>query len=248
MSRLIIFAIIFSVSYGFAIGQDSNESKESGIAVGLGPRTFLVSEEIVSGFNFSGSALSVHLAYNVLTDKQSRDFNLYFASPNLSTETNNNVLDGVIVNFDYHWRFRLKIPLPLDIKWYVGPYGRVQGFSRTFERVSGVQVIETNDSFYSLGVSSNMVKKWGARRQVQLLISAPILTYVYNKEYLASFSSEWLLPDRFADHQLRLAYQQTFLKAASFFVAYQYNIVIEERASRIAYGGHIFETGLMFSF
>ena len=217
--------------------------------VGLGLRTFLVNDEIASNLNFNGSALSLHGAYEVLTKKQNREFHALFASPNLSNDFNNHHLDGVFISFDFHWRFKIGVDLPWGVKWYLGPYARVQGFSRTFHLSSVDLVVENNDSFTSLGLSSLFQKSWSDDKIIRMLFAAPVWTYINSRQDRSGmYTSEWMFPDRFADYQFRVAFIKKGLKAVNFFLAYQYNIVIEDRDTRISYGGHLFETGLKFLF
>ncbi len=242
---LVGMIILFS---GVVFGQSETPEKKRGITLGFGLRTFLVNDEIGSNLNYQGNALSLHIQHDVIKANHARDFNFFLATPNIENEFNQNVLDGVSLSLDYHWRFRLKLQLPLQVKWYLGPYLKTTAFARTFNFDINQVEISTGDVYGTIGASSLMFKELNNDRYLSLAIQAPMLTYMINREFIGSSTREWMLPDRFADYQFRLTYADKILKAVDWIVAYQYQLVVIDRSTRVGHEGHLFETGLKFTY
>lgn len=244
-SFFVVVAILFAST---AFGQSEKPEKKRGITLGFGLRTFLINDEIGSNLNYRGSALSLHIQHDVFKADKAREFNFLLATPNVQNDFNGNVLDGVSVSLDFHWRHRLNLPLPWDIQWYLGPYLKTQGFARTFNfETNGVEV-NTGDVFGSIGLSSLMRKELKNEKYALFSVTGPLGTYMINREFIGSTTREWMFPDRFADYQIRLAVFGKTLKAAEWMIAYQYQVTVIDRASRVGYEGHLFETGLKFTY
>ncbi len=241
----IVIAILFAYS---AFGQSDKPEKKRGIMLGFGLRTFLINDEIGSNLNYQGSALSLHIQHDVYKADKAREFNFFLATPNIQNDFNRNVLDGVAVALDFHWRHQLNLKLPWNTAWYLGPYLKVQGFGRTFNFETNLVEVNTGDAFGSIGLSSLMRKALKKEKYVLLTLRGPIATYMINREFIGSTTQEWMFPDRFADYQFRLALFGKTLKAAEWMIAYQYQITVIDRASRVGYEGHLFETGLKFTY
>lgn len=242
---LILLVLIWSK---LALGQVEKLEKSRGITLGLGLRTFLVNDEVGSNLNYRGSAFSLHVRHDVLTDKQSRVFGVFMAAPNISNQFNANIMKGVVLSVNYDWRFRIRLKMPWDMAWYLGPHVKVSVFARTFQfETNGVE-ITTGDVFGTIGVSSMMRKNLKKEKYLLFSFRAPIATYMINREFIGSSTQEWMFPDRFADYQVRLAWFGKTLKSAEWMLAYQYQVVIIDRATRVGYEGHLFETGLRFTF
>lgn len=233
---------------GASFGQTDKPVKKRGIMLGFGLRTFLINDEIGSNLNYRGGALSMHIQHDVFNKDQAREFNFFLATPNIQNDFNRNVLDGVSIALDFHWRYRLNVPLPWNIEWYLGPYFKTQGFARNYNFETNHVEVNTGDVFGSLGLSSLMRKTLNNGKYMLFSVTGPIGTYMINREFIGSTTRDWMFPDRFADYQVRLALFGKTLKAAEWMIAYQYQVTVIDRASRVGYEGHLFETGLKFTY
>ncbi|MDW3194102.1 MAG: hypothetical protein R8G66_17135 [Cytophagales bacterium] len=246
LKHLLLALIVFFS--GEVSAQSDPPEKKRGITLGFGLQTFLVNDEIGSNLNYNGNALSLHIQHDVYKKRQSRAFNFFLVTPNIENDFNNNVLDGVSIALDFHWRYQMNMKLPWDLVWYIGPYAKAQGFARTYNfETNGVE-INTGEVFGTIGLSSLMRKELTNEKYLLFAVRGPVATYMINREFIGSTTREWMFPDRFADYQLRLSLFGKTLKAAEWMVAYQYQITVIDRASRVGYEGHLFETGLKFTY
>lgn len=242
---LIVLIIFLSI---VVHGQSDPPTKKRGITLGLGFQTFLINDEIGSNLNYQGNALSVHIQHDVYKKDQARAFNFFLATPNIENNFNRNVLDGVAIALDFHWRYKLNIKLPWDMAWYIGPYLKSQGFARTYNfETNGIE-INMGEGFGTLGLSSLIRKEFAKEKYLLFSFRGPLATYMINREFIGSTTRDWMFPDRFADYQIRLALFGKTLKAAEWMLAYQYQVTVIDRASRVAYEGHLIETGLKFTY
>ena len=233
---------------GELLGQSDAPEKKRGITLGFGFQTFLINDEIGSNLNYQGNALSIHIQHDLFKQNQARAFNFFLATPNIGNDFNRNVLEGISVALDLHWRYRLNLKLPWGFIWFIGPYFKAQGFGRTYNfETNGVE-ISTGDLFGTIGLSSVMRKELASDKYLLFSARGPMATYMINREFIGSTTREWMFPDRFADYQLRLAMFGKTLKAVEWMIAYQYQVTIIDRASRVGYEGHLFETGLKFTY
>lgn len=230
------------------LGQSDKPQKKRGITLGFGLRTFLINDEVGSNLNYQGNGFSLHIQHDVISEKYARDFNVFLITGNIGNDFNHNTLDGVFLSVDYHWRFRMSANLPWKVKWFLGPYGKGAGFARNFNFNTNRVEVTTGDVFGSIGVSSLMQKELSKDRYLELGFTIPLLTYMINREFIGSTTTEWMFSNRFADYQMKFTYADKILKAVEWIIAYQYQLVIIDRSTRVAHEGHLFETGLKFTF
>lgn len=236
-------ALLILLLQGYYAFAQTDHDPEKSIGIGLGLQTFLVNDEIGSNLNYSGGALSAHAFFTKLKEQTASSIHLYFSSPDLSNNFNNNGLAGIFGSLDYRLGFRVP-----STPVYLGPYAKIGGYTRTFQYRSNGLEIDSGDAFASLGLSALWVHSFPKEHRIQVSGSIPLLSFVVNREFAGSTTEELISLRRFWDYHFRIQYDTPSKGPVQLFVAYTFWFFSLDRVTRVKYGSNFFELGLQINF